>query len=1261
MLNFNHDAMRWSWDLDRIHAKAYTDNVVDFMVGKLGRLLPDTRNALQLLACLGNSAEVAKLSIVLEGSDEQVHASLGSAVHQELVERLGGAYRFAHDRVQEAAYSLIPDELRPAVHLRIGRLLVARIPPDKQEEAIFDIVNHLDRGASLITSRHERVQLAELNLRAGKRAKVSAAYSSALTYLVAGATLLDDDSWQRCHELIFEVELLRAECEFLTGAMVAADERLKALASRAGTPLERASIACLHIDLHITVAQSRRALAIGLDYLRHLGIKWSLSPTDNDVRREYDRIWSQLGTRSIEDLIDLPVMTDPASLATMDVLTKMAPATFTLMETNLHALVVCWAANLGLDRGNSDGSCDVYVRLGYVACDQFGDYRSGSRFGQVGYELVERRGLRRFQARTYMLFANSLIPYTQHIKTARDLLRRGFDAANKTGDLMFVMWYRGVYLIENLLASGDPLGDVQREAERALAFAQKERLAHIVHIVQTYIELVQVLRGLTRKFISFGEDDLEGRFTGSSHSTVAEWLCSIKKAQAHFHTGEYALAIEAAAKAQRHRASGYINQVADSRFYSALSHAAVFDGADSKESHFAALSADHRQLQIWARQCPANFESRAALVGAEMARVEGRDGDAVRLYELAIRSARDNGFVHYEAIAYERASAFLRVRGADELADFYLRKCRDRYFHWGALGKVKQLEEIYPQLGNREVPSAPTSTITAPIEHLDLAPVIKVSRAISSEIVPERLIDTLMRTAIAQAGAVRGLLISSRTAELRLEAEANTTGETTTVHLRDDAVTETAVPLSVLRWVLHTQESLILNDACAEDPFSADPYMRLQRARSILCLPLINKSKLIGILYLENNLAPRVFPPARIAVLKVLASQAAISLENSRLYGDLQERETKIRRLVDASIIGIFVWRIEGRIIEANETFLRLVGYDREDLASGRMHREKLTPPEWRSRDEQAMKDLKDAGTVQPFEKEYCRKDGTRVPVLIAWARLMEDGNEVVGFVLDLTERKRAEEALRELEADLARMNRLSMTGVLAASLAHEITQPIGAARNNVRAAMNFLGRHPPDLSETREALDCVVGDIDRAGKIIDRIRDQIKKAPPRKALFDLNETIDEVLTLARSAIIKNGISVQTCFAEKRLAVHGDRVQLQQVVLNLILNAIEAMSLVEAGMRMLSISTKQTNSVGVAVGDSGPGIDPDDRERVFEAFYTTKSSGVGMGLSICRSIIDAHGGQLWAEANEPRGAVFQFTLPGAARGPHESSSGPRVA
>ena len=413
------------------------------------------------------------------------------------------------------------------------------------------------------------------------------------------------------------------------------------------------------------------------------------------------------------------------------------------------------------------------------------------------------------------------------------------------------------------------------------------------------------------------------------------------------------------------------------------------------------------------------------------------------------------------------------------------------------------------------------------------------------------------------------------------------------------------------------------------------------------------RAKLIGVLYLENNLTPRVFAPARIAVLKLLASQAAISLENSRLYRDLAEREAKIRRLVEANIIGIFIWDLEGRIVEANDAFLRMVDYDREDLVSGRIRWTDLTPPEWLDRDEQRwLPELKMTGSLPPFEKEYFRKDGSRVAVLIGVAVLEEGGNQGVAFVLDLTERKRAQEEherLRQLEADLAHMNRLSTMGELAASLVHEIAQPIATARNNARAALNFLDQQPPDLGEVRDALGCVVGDADRAGDIMGRIRDQIKKAPPRKDRFDLNEAINEVIVLAGSAIAKNGVSVQTRLTEGLFPVQGDRVQVQQVVLNLILNAVEALNSVDEGARELLISTeqRQADDILLAVRDSGPGIDPECLERVFEAFYTTKSSGVGMGLSICRSIIAAHGGRLWAAANEPRGAIFQFTLPSA--------------
>src|SRR5215470_13472389 len=577
------------------------------------------------------------------------------------------------------------------------------------------------------------------------------------------------------------------------------------------------------------------------------------------------------------------------------------------------------------------------------------------------------------------------------------------------------------------------------------------------------------------------------------------------------------------------------------------------------------------------------------------------------------------------------------------------------YFDVGTL--IKQtIDQRHSQLKSEEAAAPPAApiAIAAPTEHLDLATVIAVSQAVSGEMVLEKLLDTLMRTAVEYAGADRAVLVLPHADEQRIAAEGTTNNGTVMVHLRDEPVTGSVLPETILRYVMQSRESVILGDAPILNPFSTDPYIAQRHARSVFCVPLMNQAKFIGVLYLENNRASEVFAPARTAVLKLLASQAAMALENTKLYRDLAERESRIRRLVDANIIGILTGKLEGRILEANDAFLAMVGYDREDLVAGRLRWTDLTPAEWRDRDERAVAELRSTGTFQPFEKEYFRKDGSRMPVLVGGALFEGSGNEGVAFVLDLTERKRAQEEharLRQLESDLAHLNRLSIMGELTASLAHEILHPIATARNNARAGMRYLEISPPNVDEAKEALGCVVRDADRARDIVGRMRDHVKKAPPQRELFDLNEAVSEVIVMVRSAIAKNGIAVSTQLMDGPFPVQGDRVQLQQVVVNLMLNAVEAMGSVEAGARELLISTSQDHTgVRVAVRDSGPGIDPTYLERVFEAFYTTKSSGMGMGLSVCRSIIDAHGGRLWAGANEPRGAVFQFTLPVAREG-----------
>src|SRR5258706_8508296 len=393
---------------------------------------------------------------------------------------------------------------------------------------IFEIISQLNRAGALVSAQDERDELAEFNLIAGKRAKASTAYASALTYLAAGAALLAEHSWEHRHDLAFALELNRAECEFLTGAPAAAEERLAALSTRAANTVERATVACLRVDLYTFLDQGRRAIEAGLDYLRHLGIDWSPHPTEDEARREYQRIWSQLGGRKIEDIIELPLMRDPASLATMDVLTKLGPPA-SITDANLFAMVACRVINLSLEGGNSDASCISSVWASLIAGARFGDYQTGLRFAWLGYELVEQRGLTRFQARTYLTVGSNVMPWTRHLRGCRDMLRRAFEAANRIGDLTYAA-YCANQLNTNLLAAGDPLAGVQREAEHGLA----SRFGLSIDTIATQLGLIRTLRGLTPTFGSFDDEQfdeacIERRFSENPDLAVAEWRYLVRQ------------------------------------------------------------------------------------------------------------------------------------------------------------------------------------------------------------------------------------------------------------------------------------------------------------------------------------------------------------------------------------------------------------------------------------------------------------------------------------------------------------------------------------------------------------------------------------------------------------------------------------------------------------------------------------------------------------------------------------------------------------
>jgi len=583
----------------------------------------------------------------------------------------------------------------------------------------------------------------------------------------------------------------------------------------------------------------------------------------------------------------------------------------------------------------------------------------------------------------------------------------------------------------------------------------------------------------------------------------------------------------------------------------------------------------------------------------------------------------------------------------------YLREARQGYLRWGADGKVRQLDESFPH-GRDEQPLArPTTTIGTPVEHLELSTVLKVSQAVSGEIVLEKLVDALLRTAVEHAGAERGLLILPQGGDFRIEAEASPDTGAATVRLRDAIASADELPESVLHYAARAHESVMLDDASGAGPFTGDEYIRRRHARSILCLPLVKQARLVALLYLENNLATGVFTPAKIAVLKVLASQAAMSLENSRLYRELEQREAKIRRLVDANVVGVLVSDDDGRIVEANDAFLEMVGYTRDDLTSGRLRSPELTPPESRVASERAVAQLRATGTCDVFEKEYFRRDGSRVPVLVGAAAVGGPGSQAVAFVLDLTERKRAEEErerLRQVQGDLAYMSRVATMGELAASLAHEIKQPIAAAVTNARTCALWLERETPDLAEASEAASRTVNAAMRASDIVDRVRSLYTRGAPQRQPVDVNDIIQEMVVLLQHEAGRRAVAIRTELAERLPDIIADRVQVQQVLMNLMLNGIEAMKDAPGELVITSQGT-DGGPLLISVSDSGGGIPPEQAERIFDAFFTTKPHGTGMGLSISRTIVESHGGRLSASNNSTRGATFQFTLPAEVTSP----------
>jgi predicted ATPase/signal transduction histidine kinase/tRNA A-37 threonylcarbamoyl transferase component Bud32 len=1330
LIAFDGSAGALRWDVARIRARDSTDNVVDLVVGKLQRLPAATLVALERFACLGSGAEVALLSAACGGSREETHAVLWGAVDAGLVLRVGESYRFVHDRVQEAAYVLIPAGERPAVHLDIGRRLWASTALEDREARVFTIVNQIDRGAALIAAPEERERAAEMNLVAGRRAFRATAYSSALTYFVAGTALLGDDPWGHRHALAFALDLGRAECEYLTGELAAAESRLAMLAERAVDVADAAVVACARVSLYTTQDRSDLAVRTCLDYLERTGLALSPHPTDEEVERVFERVWRKLGGRPIEELTDLPPARDPATRAAMDVIMSCHPASLHT-DANLSAILAGHLVDLSLEHGNGDASCFAYVWLGTLMGSRFGDYRAGFRFGKLGCDLVEKRGLLRFRVRASQTFGLLISAWAEHVRSSLERERRAFAAAQETGDLTFAC-YACHGIVTFLLAAGEPLVDVQREAEAALHFAERSRYGLVADVATGQLRLVKALLGLTKDLASFGdahfdEARFEAHFESREGLALPACLYWIRKLEARSYAGDHAGALEAAAKARRLLwATPSFPELADYHLHAALAHAARCDGAPARErgEHLQALAAHRRQLELWAVSCPENFGHRAVLVGAEVARVEGRGLDAERLYEEAARLACRSGFVHGEALAFEAAARFYRGRGLDRIADTYLRDARAAYARWGAEGKLKQIERDHPYLVEQCALGA-AATVAVRSEQIDLYAVTKASQTISGEIVVDKLARTLLRVALEQGGAQRACLVLCRGGGLSVEAEVALEGPPAVASTSGGVAADaslggvgrgpappggdpswTGVPTSLLQYARRTRERVILGDAAGDaGKFSADPYFArpgTSLPKSVLCLPIVRQAEVVGLLYLENGLLAGAFTRDRLTALELLATQAAISLENALLLAKEQaaraEAEAAEQRSAFVAEAGVLL----SESLDYEETFARLgqlcvrsladfcvidivEGDEIKRLAWAHAEPDKAPllaelggryPPRWdsphpattvlRTGKPLLLSDLTDetlrATCVDEEHLRILRALGAQTAISVP---LAARGQTLGAITLTSATRGRrygradlelSQEVARRaaLAIDNARLYRAKQEAIGARNefltvASHELHTPMTSLRLAVQSLRRAApsGR-PRDPEAMDRMLELVLRQSVRLTRLTNDLLDVSRIEAGRLRLertqVELSELVREVVTRLEMDLAWSKCSV-SMGSSPLIVGCWDRSRLDQVVTNLLSNAIKF----GAGKPIEIALGAESGVARLVIRDQGIGVDPDRVGQIFERFERAVSDrqygGLGLGLYISRAIVEEHGGSIRCESRWGAGATFIIELP----------------
>ncbi|MEY4344781.1 MAG: hypothetical protein RL032_613 [Pseudomonadota bacterium] len=924
----------WVWDLARIDAVDISPNVADFMVSRLKQLPIESQNVLQIAACVGSQFDLRTLARVMDVSFLSAVKALWPAVRDEIIVPLSDQYRlaqamsqegsvwdepgdangfdvlcqFKHDRIQQAAYALIADDHKDRVHLGIGRLLLKSSSALNQASHVMDTVRHLNYAKHLIEDPAERMVLARMNLAAGEKAKASTAYRPAFEYLNIGASLLTDDSWVRDYELAFSMAREFLECSYLCGDFEAAEAQYETLLRRARTNLDKAKIFQMRLRQYVVMDKLSEAIQVGVQALAILGVAIDKKPSLFAVIREALATKWNVGRRPVASLIDLPEMTRPDIRLAVTILTEISPAAYQNANANLFAIAAMRQVNLSLAHGNCPDSAFAYACYGIILNGIFKDFKTGNAFGQLGVKLNEVQGDLAARCRAIWVYTTFTHVWNHHWRTLTPYFKRAIEAGFQSGDL-FYLGYAGTFMTQ--WETHVNLPSAIEEAQKYLIIIAETKNQNALNFSKVQQQFRKNLCGQTYGRLSLNDAEfdevscLAEMREGQALNALAIYYLS--KLVIHFEYGDYSTALKYVRKidgAQLMKALVSSSWTADFCLYAFLTTAALYGKCMpvDRRKFYKRLQKERRAMRRWAAHCPENFRHLDLLMQAELKRLSADVEQASNYYERAVEAATASGYLSHEALINERMGRFNLEQNRPKVAGFYLTEARYLYARWGANGKVNYLEENFPQLLGRQasIGTGRTKTTIQAINttvsqadssglSLDLITISKAAQTLSSEIVARELFVKLMRILRENAGSNKEvlLLVGASSSSLLIEARRDE-DQPEEIMASSPLDASQGLAKSVIYYVARTLDDIVLGNAAVNGGFTQDPYIQSSRAKSVMCVPLLIAGTLRGVLYLENSLASDVFTPGRLETMRVLASQAAISIENANLYANLE-------------------------------------------------------------------------------------------------------------------------------------------------------------------------------------------------------------------------------------------------------------------------------------------------------------------------------------------------------------------------------------